>query len=793
MAHRRERHILVLTDRDWTHPQAGGTGTVLYGLIASWLADGHRVTVIAGSYDGAEPVSRYHEHLVVHRMGSRLTVFARAAWATLRGLGRDADVVLEVCNGIAFNTPLWPWLRTPRAVLVFHVHQDHYVAELGTRGTVAAVLLERLPLTVFYRGTPVITISESSRAGLVDLGVPAEQLRVVALGLERGLLAPGAKSTEPSLIYLGRLKQYKRIEHVLEVAAAVPGATLHLAGEGGWRGELEAHAAALGISDRVVFHGHVDEQQKAELLRSSWLALTASSAEGWCLTVIEAAASGTPTAALRVGGLAEAIVDGETGLLADDAAELEQSVRALLDDPERLRAMGDAALTRSRDFTWSATAGATLETLDEAIATGRPRLRDALAASESSSAAALAAATLGNNAIQLVFTVIFTRLLGASGYGSLAALVSAFLILLVAGPSLQVAAAREVALDRLGTPGQVRATLHAWIERLLVGLAALTGASILLREPLAQLVGVPEHPWAAAVILPSGCLWLMLSLQRGALQGARAYRPVGVSIVAEALLRLVFGLVLVGAGLGVTGALLGTPLTFIVLILWLERGLQQRLGPVASDQARAAPRLGALIGSGWVPITALFFLAALQNIDLIVARHQLDHDVAGSYAASAVAAKSVVFVAIGLGLQLLPDAARRAAAGQNPQPVLWRALAVLAIVATPALIIFTVAPRLVLKLAFGPDFTQAAGALPLLALAMTLLSVAYLTVQYMVALHRTTFLWVLGLVAAVEPVLLSVTNFSVVPYATAVLGVQAVGAVLLLGFGVRSRRAPIPA
>ena len=77
------RHLLLLTDRDWTHPQAGGTGTVLYGLISQWLDAGHRVTVIAGDYDGAERVSRYHERLTVHRMGSRLTVFPRAAWATL--------------------------------------------------------------------------------------------------------------------------------------------------------------------------------------------------------------------------------------------------------------------------------------------------------------------------------------------------------------------------------------------------------------------------------------------------------------------------------------------------------------------------------------------------------------------------------------------------------------------------------------------------------------------------------------------------------------------------------------
>src|SRR3954452_7209885 len=111
-------HILILVDRDWTHPQAGGTGTVLYGQVSRWIAAGHRVTVVAGAYPGAERVSRPHERLEVHRMGTRLTVFPRAAWATLRGLGRDADVVLEVVNGIAFYTSLWRWMRKPRVLLV---------------------------------------------------------------------------------------------------------------------------------------------------------------------------------------------------------------------------------------------------------------------------------------------------------------------------------------------------------------------------------------------------------------------------------------------------------------------------------------------------------------------------------------------------------------------------------------------------------------------------------------------------------------------------------------------------
>lgn len=417
----------------------------------------------------------------------------------------------------------------------------------------------------------------------------------------------------------------------------------------------------------------------------------------------------------------------------------------------------------------------------------RPGLREAFTRSESGKAAGLAAATLANNAIQLVFTIVFTRLLGATGYGTLAALVSAFLILLVAGQSVQMAAAREAALDRLGHPELLRATLHAWTRMLVVALVAVAAASVLLRDQLAALIGVDDVPWAAAAIPPTGVLWMLLSLQRGALQGLREYQPVGVSIVVEALGRLLCGLALFRVGLGVTGTLLGTPLAFVLVALWLERELHRRVGPVGDDHGPLRS-FRSLIGDGWVPILALFLLASLQNIDVIVAKHKLAGDDAGSYAAAAVAAKAVVWVAIGIGLHLLPEATRRAAAGLDPRRVLLRALAILAVVATPALLIFAVAPELLLRLAFGPDLTQASGALLLLGAAMTLLAVAYLTVQYMVALRETSFLWVLGVVALAEPLLLTTGDEGIVGFATIVLGVQCVAASSVLALGLRARR-----
>ena len=425
--------------------------------------------------------------------------------------------------------------------------------------------------------------------------------------------------------------------------------------------------------------------------------------------------------------------------------------------------------------------------LEEPPVARREGFRAALTNSESGKAAGLAAATLANNAIQLVFTVVFTRLLGATDYGTLAALVSAFLILLVVGQSVQMAAAREAALDSLGHPELLRATLHAWTRKLLIAFVAVVAASAVLREPLAALIGVDDVPWAAAAIPPTGVLWMLLCLQRGALQGLREYRPVGVSIVGEGFMRLLFALVLVGAGMGVTGALLGTPLSFVVVGLWLERELHRRVGPVGTDHGPLRT-LRSLIGNGWVPILALFMLASLQNIDVILAKHQLTGDEAGSYAAAAVAAKAVVWVAIGIGLHLLPEATRRAAAGLDPRRVLLRALAMAAVVAAPALLLFAVAPELLMRLAFGPDLTQAADALLVLGAAMTLLAFAYLTVQYMVALGETSFLWVLGAVALAEPFVLTTSGEGIVSFAWIVFGVQFVAAASVLALAVRARR-----
>jgi glycosyltransferase involved in cell wall biosynthesis/O-antigen/teichoic acid export membrane protein len=783
-------HILVLTDRDWTHPQGGGTGTNLFGHVSRWLDWGHRVSVIGAGYEGCEPVERLGP-LTMYRLGGRSTVFPRAIWRQWRGLVPDPDVVLEVINGITFLTPIW--LRTPHAALVHHVHSDHYEREMGRYGKVAGLLLETLPMRLLYPGSRFVAISHATRRDLAEqFGIPESSVTVNHIGVELDAFEPGERAERPTLLYLGRIKKYKRIELLLDVAEAVPGAVLEIAGDGDHRPALEAQIDARDLRDRVVLHGYVGEDQKRALLQRAWVNLTASAAEGWCLTVMEAAACATPSAAIAVGGLPESIDHGVTGLLAGDGEELVRATRRIVSDPALRERMGRAALERARDFTWDATARRTLDVLESARA-AEPRrqplreLVSGLAHSDTGRAAGLAAAVMAANVIALAFTIVFARVLHSSGYGSLAALVSTFLILSVPGSALQMTVAREVSRAVAAGEKHPAAGVWSWLTTLAAVTLGATLVSIAAREPIAHAIGVADLPWAASAAVPAGCLWLILSVQRGALQGLQRYRLVGASLIAEAAARLTAGLVLVAAGLGVTGAFLGTAVSVGTVAAVLTVPLLRAAGPHSEHHERP---LRELVGRAWAPVVALSLIAILQNIDVIVVKHVAEKHAAGAYAAAAVIAKGIIWVAVGLGLYLLPEAARRTRMGLDARPILVRTIALVGIVSLPATLLYLVAARPVLVAVFGESYGRAAGALPLLAIAMSLLACAYLSVQYLLALERANFIWALGLGAVAEPLVLQAIGAHITGVAVGLLAVQLCLAAVVLSLGFRSAAAP---
>ena len=186
-----------------------------------------------------------------------------------------------------------------------HVHRELYLGEFGRLGHVLAWVLETMPLRLLYRRTPFLTISRSACDDLVGVGIPPEHITVEYLGVEGDAYHRRERSPEPRLVYVGRLKAYKRIEIILDVLEAIPGAHLDIVGDGDHRENLEAEITRRRLGDRVTMHGYVSEERKAELYARAWVSLTASSSEGWSLTVMESALCGTPSAAMAIGGPAD--------------------------------------------------------------------------------------------------------------------------------------------------------------------------------------------------------------------------------------------------------------------------------------------------------------------------------------------------------------------------------------------------------------------------------------------------------------------------------------------------------
>ena len=118
----------------------------------------------------------------------------------------------------------------------------------------------------------------------------------------------------------------------------------------------------------------------------------------------------------------------------------------------------------------------------------------------------MAAAVMGGNVLALLFTVVFARRLGQTGYGSLSALISTYIILMVPGSAVQTTVAREVSAAVAAGDSAAGAGVWRWLERL-AGVTFLACAvSVLGRHGLAGVIGVGDVPWGAAATLPSGCL-----------------------------------------------------------------------------------------------------------------------------------------------------------------------------------------------------------------------------------------------------------------------------------------------
>jgi glycosyltransferase involved in cell wall biosynthesis len=358
------RRILFIAWRDLANPLAGGSEVLVDQLASGLLARGHRVTLLCGGPVAERP---YH----VQRNAGTYSQFVRAPLAYLRNF-KDADLIVEVCNGMPFLVPLWS--RRPVICLVNHVHTELWPIRFRPPASTVGRRVESTVMPWVHRRNLFLTVSASTAESLQRMGVGGDRIRQICNGVVRPD-PPTPRSPDPLFLALGRLTDYKRLDLLLRLwdrVRQVVGGKLVIAGDGPERARLEALAGP-----GVAFTGRVSEQEKHRLLCSAWLLMHPALIEGWGIVVSEAAIRGTPAIAFDVPGLRDSVVHGETGTLVRTEGQFASAWASLAIDRRRREALGREARTRALQLHWSSAVEGFAEVADEAIKRTAQRARRA--------------------------------------------------------------------------------------------------------------------------------------------------------------------------------------------------------------------------------------------------------------------------------------------------------------------------------------------------------------------------------------------------------------------------------
>ncbi len=190
----------------------------------------------------------------------------------------------------------------------------------------------------------------------------------------------------PVVVYFGRLEWEKGVHDLLaalpRVRRAFPGTRLVVAGQGRQASALVEQARKLRVRRSVDFVGHLSDRALTALLATADVVVLPSRYEPFGIVALEAAAAGAPLVASTAGGLAELVVDGETGLSVTpgDVDGIAAAVRAVLTDPAAAARRARAAKARlAKEFDWQGIAEQTVAVYESATVReheplGRPKI-----------------------------------------------------------------------------------------------------------------------------------------------------------------------------------------------------------------------------------------------------------------------------------------------------------------------------------------------------------------------------------------------------------------------------------
>jgi glycogen(starch) synthase len=377
----------------WEYPPViiGGLGRHVYQLATALAADGHDVVVLARRPSGTDPST----HPTTDEVHEGVRVIAAAQDPHEFDFGRDmmawtmAMGHAMIRAGLSLQAKGWQpdivhahdWLVAHPAIalaeffdvpMVSTVHATEAGRHSGWVSGQISRQVHAVESWFVRESDSLIACSASMVNEISDLfGPELAEIVVIRNGIDSSrwpFAHRRAHPGPPELLYIGRLEYEKGVHEAIAALPRIrrthPGTTLTIAGDGTQQHWLVEVARKHKVLKRVHFAGRVDHDELLQLMRRADAAVLPSHYEPFGIAALEAAAAGIPLVTSNVGGLGEAVIDGETGVSFPprDIAALAAAVRRVLDDPGAAQQRAIAARERlTSDFDWHTVAAETAQ------------------------------------------------------------------------------------------------------------------------------------------------------------------------------------------------------------------------------------------------------------------------------------------------------------------------------------------------------------------------------------------------------------------------------------------------
>jgi glycosyltransferase involved in cell wall biosynthesis len=255
--------------------------------------------------------------------------------------------------------------------IFYHVHLDFYKDFLPFWKKYIALFVEGFSYKFIYGRTNIITISESTKKELMNIGFSAEKVNIVEPGIDLEYFTAGEKSEDPVILYVGRISKVKSIELLIksfkEIKEKIKNAKLIIGGKGEELENLFKLTVDLKISEHVTFLGWISEERKKELLQQAWVFVNPSYLEGWGITTIEANACGTPVVASNVSGLRDSVYNPHSGFLVEygNVEKMTEKISEIISNKEKRKYMEKESREWAEKFDWDSKSDLFLKFINE--------------------------------------------------------------------------------------------------------------------------------------------------------------------------------------------------------------------------------------------------------------------------------------------------------------------------------------------------------------------------------------------------------------------------------------------